>query len=166
MARQERPTRSSGSVGAGKLRKREVDHERQFSATPPIGSGSNPPGLRLFGRGQGNRQFFRGTEVTRGRLGGRSPRQYRKRTGIYRPGADAGTAYEPVAGFDPTALEGSRGSRHSARRWLFGELLQYRYKPIFLFLSSFSVRPNARHVVAFEVATMLFKSCRCLVSVT
>jgi hypothetical protein len=36
--------------------------------------------------------------------------------------------------------------RHSARRWLFGNLLQYWYQPIFLLLSCFSVRPNARHV--------------------
>jgi hypothetical protein len=123
-----------------------VAHERRFSAAPPIGSGSNPFGLRLFGRGQGNRQFFQGAAVTHGRLGCRSPRRYRKRTRIYRPGADAGTAYEPVAGFDPTALEGSRASPHSARRWLFGNLLQYWYQPIFLLLSCFSVRPNARHV--------------------
>jgi hypothetical protein len=121
-----------------------MEHERRSSATPPVGSGSRSHtcGLRLFGRGQGNRQFFQGAEVTHGRLGCRSPRRYRERTGIYRPGADAGTAYEPVAGFDPTAFDGSRASPHSARQWLFGNLLQYWYQPIFLLLKLFQRPPE------------------------
>lgn len=121
-----------------------MEHERRSPATPSVGSGSRSRsrGLRLFGRGQGKRQFFQGAEVAQERLGCRPPGRYRKRTRRYRPGAGAGTAYEPVAGFDPAAVVGSRGSRHSARRWLFGNLLQYWHQQIFLLLSCFSVRPK------------------------
>ena len=123
-----------------------MEHERRSPTTPSVRSGSRSRtrtrGLRLFGRGQGKRQFFQGAEVAPGRLGCRPPRRYRKRTRRYRLGAGAGTAYEPVAGFDPAAVVGSRGSPHSARRWLFGNLLQYWHQQIFLLLSCFSVRPK------------------------
>jgi hypothetical protein len=120
-----------------------MEHQRRSPATPSVGSGSRSRtrGLRLFGRGQGKRQFFQGAEVAPGRLGCRPPGRYRKRTRRYRPGAGAGTAYEPVAGFDPAAVVGSRGSPHSARRWLFGNLLQYWHQQIFLLLSLFQ-RPR------------------------
>jgi hypothetical protein len=122
-----------------------MEHQRRSPATPSVGSGSRSRtrGLRLFGRGQGKRQFFQGAEVAPGRLSCRPPGRYRKRTRRYRPGAGAGTAYGPVAGFDPAAVVGSRGSPDSARRWLFGNLLQYWHQQIFLLLSCFSVRPKA-----------------------
>ena len=118
--------------------------QRRSPATPSVGSGSRSRtrGLRLFGRGQGKRQFFQGAEVAQGRLGCRPPGRYRKRTRRYRPSAGAGTAYEPVVGFDPATVERSRGSPDSARRWLFGNLLQYWHQQIFLLLSCFSVRPK------------------------
>jgi hypothetical protein len=145
-----RPIRSNGSVCARSLAEARMLGTRtagtwcRSPATPSVGSGSrsHTPGLRLFGRGQGKRQFFQGAEVAQGRLGCRPPGRYRKRTRRYRPGAGAGTAYEPVAGFDPAAVIGSRGFPHSARRWLFGNLLQYWHQQIFLLLSCFSVRPK------------------------
>jgi hypothetical protein len=157
-----RPIRSNGSVCARSLAEARMLGTRtagtwcRSPATPSVGSGSrsHTPGLRLFGRGQGKRQFFQGAEVAQGRLGCRPPGRYRKRTRRYRPGADAGTAYEPVAGFDPAAVIGSRGFPHSARRWLFGNLLQYWHQQIFLLLSCFSVRPKpARTSPASQFAT-------------